>query len=192
MMEFAVISSHFTPLLVFSSHRLSVVSLQAVTIKSMEYAIIDKAWKEGWVVAQPPKSRSGKKVRTLHVEYAEREKEYGILFIFSLFCEYIHLEYVRIHVIYWVTQAEYVIHFLVVASQEYVNIYSTRRVRTLRGQSRMRYSLPPPGFSESTIHLASATGQPLGFLWIHVQGFIRWATKNPDPGLCSSLRGLPT
>jgi len=64
----------------------------------------------------------------LYVEYAEREKEYGILFIFSLFCEYMHLEYVRIHAIYRVNQAEYVIHILVVASQEYVNIYSTRRV----------------------------------------------------------------
>ena len=65
---------------------------------------------------------------SLHVEYAEREKEYGILFIFSLLCEYIHLKYVRIHVIYRVNPAEYVIHVLVVASQEYVNIYSTRRV----------------------------------------------------------------
>jgi len=64
----------------------------------------------------------------LHVEYAERGKEYGILFIFSLFCEYIHLEYVRIHVIYRVDQTEYGIHILVVALQEYVNIYSTRRV----------------------------------------------------------------
>jgi len=32
---------------------------------------------------------------------------------------------------------------------------------TLRGQSRIRYSLPPPGFSESGIHLASATSKPL-------------------------------
>jgi len=63
----------------------------------------------------------------LHVEYAERGNEYGILFIFSLFCEYIHLEYVRILVIYRVNQAEYVLHILAVASQEYVNIYSTHR-----------------------------------------------------------------
>jgi len=33
----------------------------------------------------------------------------------------------------------------------------------LRGQSQIWYSLPPPGFSESGIHLASATGKPLGF-----------------------------
>jgi len=57
---------------------------------------------------------------SLHVEYAERGTEYGILFIVSLFCECIYLEYVRIHVIYSVNQAEYVIHFL-------ANIYSTRR-----------------------------------------------------------------
>jgi len=66
------------------------------------------------------------------------------------------------------------------------------RFLTLRGQSRIRYSLVPPGFSESGIHLATATGKPLGFLWIHVHGFIKWAKKNLDSGLFSSLRGLPT
>ena len=73
-------------------------------------------------------------MQTLHVEYAEREKEYGILLISILFCEYVHLEYVRIHVIYRVNQAEYIIHIRVVAPQEYVNIYSTRRVQTGRGR----------------------------------------------------------
>jgi len=58
---------------------------------------------------------------TLHIEHAERGKQYGILFLFSLFCEYIHLEYVRIHVIYRVTRAEYVIRIRMAASQEYVN-----------------------------------------------------------------------
>ena len=71
-------------------------------------------------------SRRG--VVSLHVEYAERGNEYGILFIINLFCEYFHLEYVRVHVIYRVNQAEYVIHILVVVPQEYVNIYATRRV----------------------------------------------------------------
>jgi len=71
--------------------------------------------------------------------------------MFRLFCEYIHLEYVRIHVIYRVNQAECGIHILVVAPQEYVNICLTCRLRTLRGQSRIRYSLPPPGFIESGI-----------------------------------------
>jgi len=56
------------------------------------------------------------------------EYEYGILFMASLFCEYIHLEYIRIHGIYRVNQAEYGIHILVVALQKYVNIYATRRV----------------------------------------------------------------
>jgi len=45
-----------------------------------------------------------------------------MLFIYSLLCEYIHLEYQRIRVIYRVTQAEYGIHILVVAPHEYVNI----------------------------------------------------------------------
>ena len=42
------------------------------------------------------------------------------------------------------------------------------------------------------IHLASATGKPLGFLWTRVQGFKEWAENNLDSGLFSSLRGLPT
>jgi len=65
-------------------------------------------------------------------------------------------------------------------------------VGKLRGQSRIRYSLPLRGFSESGIRLASATGKHLGFLWIHVQAFMRWAKKNLNSGLFPSLRGLPT
>jgi glutamate synthase (NADPH/NADH) small chain len=34
----------------------------AVTIKSIEAAIIDKGFAEGWVVAEPPEKRTGKKV----------------------------------------------------------------------------------------------------------------------------------
>ena len=33
-----------------------------VTIKQIEASIIDKAWNEGWVVPQPPKVKTGKKV----------------------------------------------------------------------------------------------------------------------------------
>ena len=68
---------------------------------------------------------------TPYVEYAERGKENGILFVLNLFCEYMQLEYVRIHVIYRDNQAEYGIHILVVAPQEHVNIYSTHRSVTL-------------------------------------------------------------
>jgi len=45
----------------------------------------------------------------------------------SLFCEYVHLEYVHIHAIYRVNQAEYIIRIRVVAPQEYVNLDLTRR-----------------------------------------------------------------
>jgi len=38
--------------------------------------------------------------------------------MFSLFCEYSNLEYVHIHVIYRLDQAEHVIRFLMAASQE--------------------------------------------------------------------------
>jgi glutamate synthase (NADPH/NADH) small chain len=38
------------------------VNGDAVGIKSIEHAIIDKAWSEGWVVAKPAKQKTGKKV----------------------------------------------------------------------------------------------------------------------------------
>jgi len=88
------------------------------------------------LTASPPYPPSAQKrmplpyLTTLRVEYAERGKSYGILFIFSLFCEYGNFEYVHIHVIYRVNQAEYVIYFLLFAPQEYVNTYSTRRLTT--------------------------------------------------------------
>jgi len=36
-----------------------------VTIKNIEYSIIDKGWQEGWVVAEPPAQRTGKKVAVI-------------------------------------------------------------------------------------------------------------------------------
>lgn len=33
-----------------------------VTIKNIEYSIIDKGWEEGWIVPHPPEKRTGKKV----------------------------------------------------------------------------------------------------------------------------------
>ena len=38
------------------------VNEPAVTIKNIECAIIDKGFDEGWVVANPPVTRSGKKI----------------------------------------------------------------------------------------------------------------------------------
>jgi len=38
------------------------VNDDAVGIKSIEHAIIDRAWQEGWVVPQPPKAKTGKSV----------------------------------------------------------------------------------------------------------------------------------
>ena len=73
------------------------------------------------------------------LKYAERGKQYGILSIFSQFCEYTHLEYVRIHGMYRVNQAEYVIHMLVVAPKEYVNICSTPRGRIKDGDRRTKH-----------------------------------------------------
>src|SRR5512143_2806786 len=34
----------------------------AVGIKSIEHAIIDRAWAEGWVLARPPKAKTGKRI----------------------------------------------------------------------------------------------------------------------------------
>jgi len=82
-------------------------------------------------------------VGVLHVEYAERGTEYGILFTFNLFCEYANLEYVRIRVIYRVNQAEYGIHILVVAQQKYVNTCSTPRLTSLAHPLPTLASPPP-------------------------------------------------
>ncbi|HWY78519.1 MAG TPA: glutamate synthase subunit beta, partial [Verrucomicrobiae bacterium] len=38
------------------------INAPPVTIKNIECAIIDKGWDEGWVVAEPPAARTGKKV----------------------------------------------------------------------------------------------------------------------------------
>ncbi|MBL8459681.1 MAG: glutamate synthase subunit beta [Zoogloea sp.] len=38
------------------------INTDPVGIKSIEHAIIDKAWENGWVVPQPPSSKTGKKV----------------------------------------------------------------------------------------------------------------------------------
>ena len=38
------------------------VNDEAVGIKSIEHAIIDRAWSEGWVTAQPPAAKTGKKI----------------------------------------------------------------------------------------------------------------------------------
>src|SRR5579863_9327534 len=38
------------------------INADPVGIKSIEHAIIDKAWAEGWVAPQPPKHKTGKKV----------------------------------------------------------------------------------------------------------------------------------
>ncbi len=36
-----------------------------VTIKNIEYSIIDKGWEEGWIVPEPPARRTGKKVAVI-------------------------------------------------------------------------------------------------------------------------------
>jgi glutamate synthase (NADPH/NADH) small chain len=38
------------------------INTPPVTIKNLECAIIDRAWQEGWVVPEPPRTRTGKKV----------------------------------------------------------------------------------------------------------------------------------
>jgi len=76
----------------------------------------------------PPPPPHVNEILILHVEYAGGRIQYGILFTFSLFCEYSNLEYVHVPAMYRVNQAECVIRILVAASQEYVNTYSTLRV----------------------------------------------------------------
>jgi len=107
---------------------------------------------------------------TLHVEYKEREKEYGILFIFSLFCEYMHLESIRVHVIHRDSQAEYVIHILVVAPHEYVNIYFLTRSYTTEIPQRGggAYQFHPLQKTKSGIDVAAQGTE----IYIHTPSYI--------------------
>jgi glutamate synthase (NADPH/NADH) small chain len=41
------------------------INSDAVGIKSIEHAIIDKAWEKNWVVPQPPKNKTGKKIAVI-------------------------------------------------------------------------------------------------------------------------------
>ena len=41
------------------------INSDAVTIKKLEYAIIERAWQEGWVVPEPPSVRTGKRVAVI-------------------------------------------------------------------------------------------------------------------------------
>jgi glutamate synthase (NADPH) small chain len=36
-----------------------------VTIKNIEYSIVEKGWEEGWIVPEPPETRTGKKVAVI-------------------------------------------------------------------------------------------------------------------------------
>jgi len=78
------------------------------------------SWEEDGTLWQGPGRETPAAGAGVHP--ARLTRKYGILFIYGLFCEYIHLEYERIRVIYRVNQAEYGIDILVVTPQEYVNI----------------------------------------------------------------------
>ena len=130
----------------------------------------------GLAILDAPTQRRLMRVSSLHVEYAERGNAYGILFIFSVLCEYARLEYVRIHVVYRVNQAEYGIHILEVAPPEYVNIYSTRRVsktisihatRPLRTSDSLRRRSPAGGHSASCSLSASRTHSVVTVCHLH-------------------------
>jgi len=77
------------------SHRLA-ASLLEESLQPMKLRLTRKKGPEtGW----PSHEIAITNIVCLRVEYAERGKEYDIPFIFSLFCEYIDLEYVSINAI---------------------------------------------------------------------------------------------
>jgi glutamate synthase (NADPH/NADH) small chain len=41
------------------------INAPPVTIKNLEYTIIERGWEEGWVVPEPPRARTGKKVAVI-------------------------------------------------------------------------------------------------------------------------------
>jgi len=84
------------------------------------------------------------------VEYEERGNEYNFLLIIGLFCECSHVAYTRVHVIYKVNRTECGIHILVVAPQEYVHIYATRRTLTFLFPVSMNRADTDDGFGLKT------------------------------------------
>jgi len=80
----------------------------------------------------------------LRAKHAESINKCGILFIVSLFCDYMNLEYVYVHAICRVNQAKYAIRMLVVAPQEYVDTHSTRRLTASRVPVGLHKILPLP------------------------------------------------
>jgi len=77
-----------------------------------------------------PRPRMPRRAGTLKVYMLnKRNAAKKSLFIISLLYEYSNLKCIRIYVIYMVTQAECVIRIRMTAPQEYVNTYSTRRVK---------------------------------------------------------------
>ena len=63
---------------------------------------------------------------------------------FACFVNTFYLKYVHVHVIHRVNQADYLIHILVVAPQQYVKIYSTRGSRTSCSPSRITRNSSAP------------------------------------------------
>jgi len=135
--------------------------------------------------AAPPAPRPGltrllwiekRRIISLHVEYAEWGEEYSILFIFSLFCEYMQ----RIHIIYRVNQVVYVIHFLVVAPQEYVNIYSTSRIISRWGRS-LWTGMPPLSLRTMTPPLTLTTAMQIAAAYGGDELWAQGGTVPPDP-----------
>lgn len=78
------------------------LSAEPVTIKNIERAIVDHAWAEGWIVPQPPRQRSGKRVAVVgsgpaglaaaqqlnraghHVTVFERDDRIGGLLVYGI------------------------------------------------------------------------------------------------------------
>jgi len=72
----------------------------------------------------------------LRGECGAKNKIQDSIHVYSPFYAYSNVEYVHVPIRYRVQQAEYVIHIRMAASQEYVNIYPTRRVGGLHRESR--------------------------------------------------------
>jgi len=64
------------------------------------------------------------------------EQNTGCYPYLACFVNKFNLEYVRFHVIYRVSQADYAIRTPMAAPQEYMNTYSTRRITSTRAHTQ--------------------------------------------------------
>ena len=115
------------------------------------------------------------------------DRLYIYIHIYIYIYIYILYIYIYIHTYIHTYIYIYIYTYTYICDCSYNDIYD---VCTLRGQSWIQYYCQP--LDTMNADSLCATRKPLGFLWIHVQGFQKMGQKESRFDFLFSLRGLPT